>query len=320
MPNHVNEKILLIGVGPMSIAYAKVLQALDIEFIAIGRSEDKALLFKEETGIMPFVGGLVSFLNENKTELPQKAIVAVGVEALCEISKILISNGIKNILLEKPGGKNFEEIKALADIVTINNAQIFLAYNRRFFSSVIKAKEIIQAEGGVKSFNFEFTEWSHTISPLQKAEGVKEKWFLANSTHITDLAFYLGGKPKEMKSFIAGGNNWHPNATIFCGAGVSDFDALFNYQANWESPGRWVVEIITKNFRLIFKPIEELQIQEIGSVAIKKVDVNNELGINFKPGLFLQVKSWLENSTEQFCTIQEQNSMSKWYKEISGYE
>ena len=42
-------------------------------------------------------------------------------------------------------------------------------------------KEIIAEDNGVTSFNFEFTEWSHEIEKLEKAPGVKENWFLANS-------------------------------------------------------------------------------------------------------------------------------------------
>ena len=38
------------------------------------------------------------------------------------------------------------------------------------------------------------------IEKLNKVPGIKENWFLGNSTHVVDLAFYLGGKPKQIST------------------------------------------------------------------------------------------------------------------------
>ena len=43
---------------------------------------------------------------------------------------------------------------------------------------------MIAEDGGVTSFNFEFTEWSHQIQHLQKASGVMDNWVLGNSSHV----------------------------------------------------------------------------------------------------------------------------------------
>ena len=51
---------------------------------------------------------------------------------------------------------------------------------------------MIAEDGGVTSFHFEFTEWSHQIQHLQKAPGVMDHWVLGNSSHVLDLAFHLG--------------------------------------------------------------------------------------------------------------------------------
>ena len=55
--------------------------------------------------------------------------------------------------------------------------------------------------------------------------------------------------------------------------------------------------------------METLQIQEIGSVAVTPVQLDNTLDKEFKPGLYLQVKSFLEGKTERFCSLQEQKEM-----------
>lgn len=303
----------------MAVEYAKVLNNLEVSYLTIGRSMNNALSFKEKTGCEVISGGLSNFLDQ-KPGIPEYAIVATGVEALAETGMELIQAGVKNILCEKPGGINSMEIDKLSDYAKEKKANVLLAYNRRFYSSVEKALEIIQQDGGVSSFHFEFTEWSHVIEPLVKGKGVKENWFLANSTHVADLAFFLGGKPKEIKCFTSGSLRWHPSASVFAGAGVSESGALFSYQANWDAPGRWAVEILTKNHRLYLKPLEKLQIQKKGSVQLEFVDIDDRLDIEFKPGLYRQTKEFLAGNKNKFMNIQGQSAYMNIYNKIANYQ
>ena len=197
-------------------------------------------------------------------------------------------------------------------------SNIYVGYNRRFYASVHKAREIISNDGGVSSFNFEFTEWSHEIKNLSKAPGVKESWFLVNSSHVVDLAFNLGGEPKKISCYTSGGLSWHPNASKFYGAGISVYGALFSYQANWESPGRWGIEICTNKHRLIFRPLEKLQIQEIENVNSEFAVINDEIDLSFKPGLYEQTKVFLFNPNNNLCSVEKHLSNMKYYDKISG--
>ena len=316
MSDNINKNIWLIGAGQMAVDYHKVLNDLDVPYMVVGRGELSAKLFFEKTGVEPFVGGLDVFLSEYPKHCSH-AIVAVGVEILAETTKQLLKYGIKNILVEKPAGLNAKEIAQVTNETKKHGANVCVAYNRRFYASTQKAKEIIEQDGGVISFNFEFTEWSHEIEKLEKAPGVKENWFLANSTHVIDLAFYLGGMPKEISCYTAGGLDWHPSASIFSGAGKSESGALFSYQANWEAPGRWGVEVLTKENRLILRPMEKLQIQKIGSINAEFVDINDELDLKFKPGLYLQTEAFLRGSKEGLCIIGEHIAKIKLYGEIN---
>jgi predicted dehydrogenase len=315
MSDHLNKKVLLIGTTQMALDYLKVLKALNCETTVVGRGQANADVFEKESGIKPFVGGVDLFLEQNKVENFDAAIVAVGVEKLAEVTKALVNKGFKNILLEKPGALHKQEILDLAKYISTSSANVLLAYNRRFYSSVLKAEKIIAEDGGVKSFNFEFTEWGHVIEATNNKDVVKENWFLANSTHPVDLAFYLGGKPKQFKAFSKGELSWHKKA-VFSGAGITDKGALFSYGANWDAPGRWVVEILTENFRLYFKPMEDLQIQNKGSVAVTKVEFDNSLDAQFKPGLYLETKLFLEGDFSRFPTIADQAEMAKIYDEM----
>jgi len=312
--------VWLIGAGIMAQDYINVLKGLTNNFIVIGRGEESAKQCQEKTGCNVKAGGLAKFI-DNSPPVCSHAIVAVGVEKLFETTKELLDYNVKNILVEKPGSLHNHEFDILVKLANEKNANVFIAYNRRFYASTLKAQEIIKADGGVTSFNFEFTEWGHVIEGITKAEGVKEKWFLGNSTHVVDMAFYLGGKPKELCSFHGGMLDWHPSASNFSGAGISVSGALFNYQANWESAGRWSVEILTKEHRLIFKPMEKLQIQKRGAIAQEfEKNIDYSLDEEYKPGLYLQTKYFLEDKTKEMCSLNDQNNLINTYNRIANYE
>jgi predicted dehydrogenase len=318
------EKVWLIGAGPMALEYAKILKALNKEFIIIARSKKRAIELKKIIDCEIVDGGIESFIKSAKT-IPLNAINAVGIDKLSEVTHSLLNYGVKNILLEKPGISYASEIKPLAELAKEKKANVLLAYNRRFYQSVIQAKKIIQEDGGVTSFNFEFTEWSHTISTLipTKTQAELQNWFLGNSTHVIDLAFFLGGKPKEMSSYYSGKNNldWHTASSNYSGSGISENGALFSYCANWKAPGRFSVEILTDKHRLIFRPLEKLQIQNIGSVAINQSEgIDYTLDETYKPGVFLQTKAFLENNYNAFPDIfSQQYNIENFYLKMSGY-
>ena len=243
-----SNKIWIIGAGKIAEEYAKILKSLDYDFIVIGRSEKRINEFRNNTGFKAIPGGLDNYISTNPT-IPEFAIVATDVSSLASSCISLIKAGVKKIFCEKPGFLYPEECKVVSELANINNTRVFIAYNRRFYASVIKAIDIIKSDGGVKSFNFEFTEWSHVIEKLDRPKAVFENWFYANSTHVVDLAFFLGGNPIDIKAYTCGEASWH-KPIIFTGAGITDKSAIFNYSANWAAPGRWGVEILTSKHRL----------------------------------------------------------------------
>jgi predicted dehydrogenase len=314
-----NNNIWLIGTGYMAIEYAKVLNNLNCGFTVIGRGAENCAAFFEQTSVKPVPGGLEDFL-KTKPGLPDAVVNAVGIEALTESTQQLIEYGVKNILLEKPGFGYPAELKGTLELANVNNATVLLAYNRRFYQSVIKAKQIIEEDGGVESFNFEFTEWAHSVGTLTKHRAEHENWFYGNSSHLIDLAFYLGGKPVQMCNYKKGSLPWHPSGSVFAGAGQTDSNALFSYIANWESPGRWNLELCTKKHRLIFKPVEKLQIMKIGSVAIDFIEnVDYNLDETYKPGLYLQTQAFLTGNTKDFVSLNEiSNNVVDFYSKINS--
>jgi predicted dehydrogenase len=315
----INRDIWLVGTGLMAIEYGKVLKALDCDFTVIGRGEENCNKFSEAIGVPALPNGVEAFLQTNPG-IPKAAIVAVSIENLASTTIALMNYGVKYILLEKPGVGYVSEIDQLVNVAETTGSEVLLAYNRRFYASTTAAKQLIEEDGGPTSLHFEFTEWSHVISTLKKHVAEHHNWFLGNSSHVIDMAFYLCGKPAELCSFVGGGLEWHPSSSVFAGAGRTEKGVLFSYNANWEAPGRWVVEVLTKKRRFIFKPIEKLQVQELGSVAVNPVEIDDSLDTQYKPGLYLQMKSFLEEQTGRFCAIEEQKeNIYNFYCKMSNY-
>jgi predicted dehydrogenase len=309
----------LIGAGGMAIEYTKVLTAQGISFICIGRGEASARKFKEKTGIEVVSGGLSSFI-ESGVQVPEYAIVSVCVSELVPVVILLMQYGIKHILLEKPGGLNYNEIVKVSETAKKYKADIKIAYNRRFYASVLAAEKIIREDGGVISFNFEFTEWLDIIKEAHGNDDIGDI-FLSNSTHVLDLAFFLGGNPREMSCFSKiEGHQFDDNVSrIFVGAGISVSNAFFSYQANWTSPGRWSVEMLTSKHRLIFRPLEQLHIQKMRSVAVDKVEIDDTLDRLYKPGLYREVDAFFtHNMAERFLTIHDQVRQCTYYQQIQN--
>lgn len=311
--------VWLVGAGEMASDYIRVLMSLDVQIIVIGRGGLSASSFFETHGIKPHVGGIDAFL-ATRPAFPDAVIVAVGVEALAKTTKSILQYGVRRILLEKPGALYYQDIYELSVLAKKASADVFIAYNRRMYASTLHAQRLIAEDKGVISMNFEFTEWSHVISPLHKAPGVKESWVLGNSTHVIDLAFYLGGRPVEMHSLISGSLDWHPTSAVFAGAGRTDSGVLFSYNANWMSPGRWGVEFLTANYRLILRPLEQLQIVRKGSVVVESVEIDDHLDKVFKPGLYEQTFRFLSEEVDGLCTLDSHIEHWSYYARIANYE
>jgi predicted dehydrogenase len=314
-------KIWLIGTSVMAMDYAKVLKALGKDFLVIGRGEQKAKQFEEQIGMKPMTGGIEHAI-QKLGYIPEQAVNCVGMEQLTPVNKVLLGAGVKKILIEKPAVATPDEINDLVQLSEKNSSACMVAYNRRFYSSVLAAQKMIQEDGGVSSFNFEFTEWSHVIEKIEKPKVVFENWFLANSTHVIDLAYFLGGFPDDLSAYQDGKDklSWHRAASSFSGSGRSSQGALFAYYANWCAPGRFSVEVLTAKKKYIFRPLEKLQIQKTGSVAIEFAEgIDYSLDEQFKPGLYQQTKAFLEEDYSRFCTLKDQAKHMKWYKLMRGF-
>lgn len=308
----------IVGAGPMAVAYADVCMAIGIPFEVIGRSDRSADAFERETGIVVRRGGLRHALSGGA--LPASAIVAVGVDSLAFVAELLVHSKVPRILLEKPGGVDSVEVQNLAKETKDCGVEMLVGYNRRFYASVSEARRLIELDGGSKSCMIEFGERTKEITGLGLPDQVLDRWFLANSSHVVDLAFHLIGWPIELATTTSGGLDWHPAASQFQGSGTTDRGATFSYEADWSTSGSWRVEIVTAQRTLIFQPLESLRMVPSGTDLELDVKLADSDDVNYKPGLLGQVRAFLAGDDSLLCSIEEQATHCEIYDQIAGYK
>lgn len=285
----------------MAVEHAHVFADLGCELVVAGRGESSAAAFALQTQIEPETGGIDRVLGSLEP-VPDTGVVAVSVAELAPVTRSLIEAGVRRILVEKPAGLKRDEVGDLVSRAQTSRSAVFVAYNRRFYASVARARELIVEDGGVTSFIFDFTELSGRVAESAQPSEVKARWFVANSTHVVDLAFFLGGEPAEISTRVGGSLSWHPVAS-FVGAGKSTTGATFSYHADWTGPGRWGVEVVTSKRRLVLRPLEELKVQEHGEWVASPVDLGTDIDTRFKAGLHAQARAFLAGDDRDLMDI-----------------
>jgi hypothetical protein len=80
---------------------------------------------------------------------------------------------------------------------------------------------------------------------------------------------------------------------MMAGAGQTETGALFSYQGNWQSAGRWSLELSTNERKLQLMPLEQIQQQLRGSVSWMPVSLEHSADLEFKAGLYGQVQAFI---------------------------
>ena len=319
MPNNIikGKKIWLIGAGIISAEYVKVLLELDCDITVISRGKRKLKNLKKfKKKIRIFYGGISNYL-KNSPEKPHKVIIASNARYLYEISILMIKYGVKSILVEKPGALKLEEFKKLKKIIKKNNFIFKIAYNRRFYGSIKYLNKILK-KNKIRSIYFDLTEWLQKIKTSNYSKQELNKWFLCNSSHITDLVFYLIGYPKKINFMYKDSIKWH-KPVLFNGYGISKRNIPFSYRGDWLSYGRWEIKVFFKDFLVNLKPIETIEIKYIANKDTKKIK-NFDYEKLYKPGLFFMCKDFLNNNYKNFCTIDQQILNIKFINNILGWK
>ena len=260
-----------------------------------------------------------------KKHSPTHVILATPIQTLNDLVAKLIKHNVKNLLIEKPFFLNSEDSKLFLKKTQNLNINIFIAFNRRFYSSINFALNLIRdKKEKIESVNFEFNEIIRPQNgPVNQLEDVKQRWLLANSLHVIDTAFFPVGLPDLKKSNFQHKNEnleWHKSTSIFFGSGLTEKGIPFVYHANWNCPGRWSFEWMTRSHRFIFSPLEKLKVMKRNSFQVEELAIDDNLDLRFKAGVYQQNKSFLNNqSDKRLVKMSYLNNLLKVGEKIGNY-
>lgn len=318
-PKKDKAKILLVGTSYMAEEYLKVLKSIRVDVQVIGRNDEKAKILAQKYGYEGLGGGEETLSRLDPKKYGQ-AIVASSVESLKNVTITLMNIGFNKILIEKPGAMNLQELNELKSKIG-KDTDLKIAYNRKFYNSVIMLKKHIEDDGGPVGCLFDFTEREKDIMNCPKDAQVITRWGFANSTHIIGTSFHLVGKPEELYTLRAGSWPQHPTGNVFVGHGKTN-KCLFSYFATWCGGGRFNIEVSTIKGRYRLCPIEELFFCEKNQFKWERIEHPDRDDIEFKPGLLKEVKAFLKGGPNKhlLMTIDEQIEDCKIVNKIFGYD
>lgn len=284
------KNIIVVGSGYMGQEYLKVLKKMNL----LKNTQVYSKTLKNYSNLLKlFKLELKNFHTIHEKNLFTHAIVCVNEYEIFKVVKKLISLKIKYILVEKPGGANIKELISLNNFAAKNKCHLNVAYNRRYYENILYLKKIFKNEK-VKSAHFSFTEWIDKIKLLKYKKKITLNWFHYNSLHLIDLVFYLIGLPEKISAKV-GGNDKKFGRTLFSGSGITRKNIYFSYHSNWESAGRWSIDLFTMKNRYILSPLEEIKIQKKNEININTLKLKLKFDDKFKPGIYLITQNFLKN-------------------------
>lgn len=312
------DAIALYGAGQMAQAYLDALAHLkwpSDRIYVVSRRPDAAANLAERYGVKTETLGAVVKATS--------AIISVTPDATPAVTDQACTAGARRLLVEKPGALSAGDLESLAERTGARGAIAHLAYNRRYYPSVLRCAELIAEDGGALACYFEMTEIeSRVLSTRDEMGWTAEnlsRWGLVNPVHVLDLVGCLVGRPASLDSRVAGRLDWHGAGATFSGSGVSERGAALVYLGTWSSAGRWRIEITTPRRRLILCPLESLQQQLAGSFAVEPVAIAEDPA-GTKPGVAAMVSDFLGSTgTTRLPSLREGTEILRGAERIFGY-
>jgi predicted dehydrogenase len=240
---------------------------------------------------------LNDFYEVAKTDI-DAVLIAPASGAIGEALKHFIKSGIP-ILVEKPVLKDTKIFEELGDL---DNQNVIVGYNRRFYSSVQELKSSLQSKQP-HSFLFKVPEnsWNGDLDLTGR-----RNFLIDNTVHMVDLLRYLVGN-SAVKATIQDGPSNEAMKVINMFIEGADISGIF--QITFDSPGAYSVEFNGSGFSSKLQPIEYLNtydaievIEPTSDIPIRryqpKLSSNHfsisEFDLKYKPGFFQQSKAFAD--------------------------
>lgn len=192
------------------------------------------------------------------------------------------------VLLEKPPGYNLADAVEIAAAARAAQRKVFVALNRRFYSSTRAALARLAESDGRRFIVVQDQQDQGAAREAGQPEPVVRNWMFANSIHVIDYLRMFGrGLVSSVEPVIPW--NAEDPAIVVAKVNFSGGD-IGLYQGVWNGPGPWAVAISTPSERWELRPLEQAMFQNRGERKLHPVAAH-PWDQKFKPGFRLQAES-----------------------------
>ena len=292
-------KLAVIGAGNMARCHMEVMARLpDVQISGIfSRTEWSSKALAASFG--------VDFIARSISELYAFTKADGVVIAVNETStELVMSEALKypwKLLIEKPVGLDLKSTERILLLAVGKRADVFVAMNRRHYSSTKKALQLLETIKGQRVVQIHDQEDPKHALANGRDKRVCDQWHFANSIHLIDLFHvFCRGDVASVQNVVP----WSPGYEAKITHSIIQFDSgdLGIYHSIWNGPGPWSVTIDTSKKRIEMRPLEKLFIQNYPSRQLEKVELS-PVDNNLKPGFFEQMKNFTSALRNDNCEL-----------------
>lgn len=279
-----------VGAGYMAQEHAKVFRYLGCQISAVTSrlGSPKLLEFQKQHEGTRIYDSWTEMISSKKLDA---IVVCTPPETSRETFQLLLSTGIP-ALIEKPGAVDSKDLDALIR----RNSQLYFAYNRRFYESILHLRNLVSEKG---FFNFDLIE-SDLKSKNDRTQILKN-----NSVHMFDLIRFLIPEPTlNFVSSDSSGSNFIYKIEDLENSSVGilrvSFGAIRNQQITWDSVNLSVtvkpIEYLTAaNSFEVSEPTADLPIRRyVPIMSTSEFPSSVLVDTTFKPGILGQAVEFLK--------------------------
>jgi len=249
----------------------------------LSRTYSKAVTLKKKYKIKHVFKKFSEIHHEENTI--SAAVIGVSIDTTYEVCKHVFKL-FNFCLIEKPAGHNYYEAKKIYLLSKKYKSKVFVALNRRFFSSSASLSSFIEETKGKRVVNildYENTSSLKSFFPKK----IINNWMFANSIHMIDYAnFFCRGRVISIKK------NIFSKKKILVNLIYSSGDICI-YQSIWQRPGPWTVTVSTNEFYFKLEPLEKLSYRTKDSYNYKVIPSNRHDRF-YKPGFYKQASNFVK--------------------------
>lgn len=289
----------IVGAGKMARLHAAAFQAIPgVEISAVqSRTPEKAEAFAEDFGIPHKYPGFTELVLSGSCD---GLLICVSPEALCAVGLEAMKSGLP-LLMEKPPGLHLGEAERLAASLEQRVGGVWVALNRRYFSSTLRLRAAVESVSGPRYVHVvDQQNLADSASRGHSAETLAH-WMFANSLHLVDLLrLFCRGEVTAVRPVVPWRDGSFAQLAVFAVEFSSGDRGLF--EANWSGPGPWSLAVTCPSQRWELRPLE----QALCWGELRKAPVEyppSEDDLKFKPGLLEQARAFVDAAQGRPSTL-----------------